>query len=302
MAVFPPFYLNYSDPAFDSMMNYGCGISLIFIFILSVLLNILAFHVVYTRQKLSPTKVLFLILILSDLTYSFIKEPFVINNLLNPTVLAHEPFIKATTLQMVVSEVSWFAVHVSINSIFGITIIRFVSLVFPWWSIAHKTTSVLLGVFPMLVIAGYSLGVEVLILTRERYMWDPTKQDLTLDNFALYMPLVFIPAGLSLILSVVTITKLRAANHMSDTSKRGSVTLILLSVGNLSWIVEALWTAYTDRMQPKARAFSDFMKYVMIPSFLALYNPLVLCTRKSQVREMVRRLTLSTSDVSGLLF
>ena len=301
MAVFPPFYINYTDPAFDSMMNYGCGISLILIFILSVLFNILAFHVVYTRQELSSTKVLFLILILSDLTYSFIKEPFVINNLLNPSVLADEPLIKATTLQMVVSEISWFAVHVSINSIFGITIIRFVRLVFPWWSIAHKTTSVLLGVVPMVLLQAYIVVLPVITLTQDKYIWDPSQQDLLGNNFMLYWPPVFIPAGLSLIFSVATITKLRAANQMSATSKRGSVTLILLSVGNLSWIVEAVWTAYTNRMEPKAQAFSHFMALVMIPSFLALYNPLVLCTRTTRIREMLRSVTGNTSDREGLL-
>ena len=301
MAVFPPFYINYTDPVFDSAMNYGCGISLIIIFILSVFLNILAFYTVYTQQELSSTKVLFLFMILSDLIYSLVKDPFVINDLLNPRVLARVPLIKATTLQMVVSEISWLAVHASINSIFGITILRFVRLVFPWWSIAHKTASIILAIVPMLVIAGYSIVVEVLILTHERYMWDPSKQDILLDNFALYMPPVFIPAGLSLIFSVATLTKLRAADQMSDTYNRGSVTLILLSVGNLSWIVEALWTAYTDRMHPKAEVFSDFMAYVMIPSFLAFYNPLVLCTRKSQVREMIRRFTFTTSDVERLI-
>ena len=290
MAIFPPFYPNYTDKAFDSLMNNGCGTILVLIFAFSVLLNIVAFYEIYTQQQFGIAKVLFMILILSDLVYSLVKDPYVVNSLLNPQIKADVPDTNATTTQMLVSELSWVAVHVSINSIFGLSILRFVSLAFPWWSIANTTARVLLVAFPMSVCAAYGIMVEILIMYHDRYRWSSTSQDLELDNFSLYvMPPVFIPAGLSLVFTVAVIIKLRVTLNYSVTVRHGTVTLLILSLGNLTWMVDAVWSAFTERMDPKAEAFSNFMAYVMIPSIMALYNPLVLFYRKTQKRQPLKR-------------
>ena len=168
MAIFPPFYPNYTDNAFDSLMNNGCGTILVLIFASSVILNIFAFYEIYTQQQFGIAKVLFMILILSDLVYSLVKDPYVVNNLLNSQIKAYVPDTNATSTQMAVSRLSWVAVHVSIISIFGLSILRFVSLAFPWWSIANTTARVLLVVLPMSVCAAFNIILEALIIYQYR--------------------------------------------------------------------------------------------------------------------------------------
>ena len=283
MAIFPPFYPNYTDKAFDSLMNNGCGTILVLIFAFSVLLNIVAFYEIYTQQQFGIAKVLFLILILSDLVYSLVKDPYVVNSLLNPQIKAYVPDTNATTTQILVSVSSWVAVHMSINSIFGLSILRFVSLQFPWWSIANTTARVILVVFPMSVCAAYGILGEVwIIYDTKKYTWRSTSQNLELTSLPLYLPPVFIPAGLSLVFTVGLMMKLPSSLENSATVRHVTVTLLFLSLGNLTWMVEAVWSACTEKLRPKTEAFSHFMANVMIPSIMALYNPLVLFYRKTQ--------------------
>ena len=75
MAIFPPECPNYTDPTFDSVMNYGSGAVLIPVAVLSLFFNVVVFHVNLTQQRMGTATFLFLVLASSDFIYTLVGVP-----------------------------------------------------------------------------------------------------------------------------------------------------------------------------------------------------------------------------------
>jgi hypothetical protein len=297
MAIFPPDAPNYTDPVFDNVMNYGSGTLLIPVFFLALFLNALVFHVKYTEQKLSIVTALFLVLATSDFLYTLVKVPYIIFNLLNPDIAAEVKSGKPTIVQNIVAGVGCLAAYVSICAIFGISIMRFIKLGYPVWATSHKTATRVIALVPMVITILYSAVLEIAMLSKafDAYIWSNTAQDILLGyNMLLFIRIwtVLAPTALSFLLGIATIAKIYRDQQLSSHVRYSMVTILFLSAGNVSWTIQwsvtaALGEKYffnktTDSI--KGPAFMVFFSYVIMPSLIALYNPLVLCVRTAKMR------------------
>ena len=86
MAIFPPYDANYTDPTFDSFMNYGCGTLLLLTSILALFFNAVVFYVNVTQERISSTRVLYLIVASSDFLYTLSTGQGDTYYFLNPNV------------------------------------------------------------------------------------------------------------------------------------------------------------------------------------------------------------------------
>ena len=314
MAIFPPDAPNYTDPTFDHIMNYGSGTLLIPISLLSRFLNAVVFHVNLTQQKFGTATALFLVLALSDFLYTLVRVPYVTYYLLNPRAPPSVRNVQPITVQNLVAGVGSLTAYTSICAIFGISIMRFIKLGYPLWAISHRTATQVIAVVPMVVTVLYSVAIELALLCKafKKKVWSNTAQDVLLgyDKLLLIrMWTVLAPTALSFFLALATVAKLyRDQQQSSQVNQYSMVTILLLSVGNITWsaqwsVTAALGENYffnkTTR-SIKGPAFLIFVFYVIMPSVIALYNPLVLCVRTSKMRATLRNLFRKLGFTTGL--
>lgn len=301
MAIFPPDEPNYTDPVFDNFMNYGNGTFLIFITLASLFLNAIVFHVNLTQQQPGTSTTLFLVLAASDFLYSFIKPPYITYNLINPNVAPRVRNTEPSVIQDLVAGVTTVAAYTSICGIYGISIMRFIKLGYPLWAVSHRTIVRVIALVPMGITVFYSVGVEIAIVcgSLPTYIWTNTAQDVVLGylNYFLLVKMwtVFIPAVLSLLLALATILKLSCVDQSDSSTRYSMVTIILLAISNVAWIVQWSVTAAmgadffynTTTSSVKCASFFIFFLYVMMPSIVALYNPMILCLRTTKMRNAI---------------
>ena len=309
MAIFPPECPNYTDPTFDSVMNYGSGAVLIPVAVLSLFFNAVVFHVNLTHQRMGTATFLFLVLASSDFIYTLVRVPYVTYNLVNPHVLPGVANSKPSVLQRLAGGGGCLAAYTSICAIFGISIMRFIKLGYPLWAVSHRTATQVMAVVPMVVTVLYSVALELAqICDAFNSTWSNTAQDVLGFNggrgydvlILTKMWTVLAPAVLSFFLALATIAKLyRDQQQSSQINRYSMVTILLLSVGNITWttqwsVTAALGEAYffnKTTSSIKGSACLIFIFYVMMPSVTALYNPLVLCIRTSKMRAALRNIT-----------
>ena len=315
MAIFPPYLPGYTDPKFDRFMNYGSGAFLILTSILALFFNAVVFYVNVTQQRISSTRALFLIVASSDFLYTLVRGPYVTYNLINPNIQPSVQNAPPTVIQYIVTRVGWDVASISICAIFCISILRFIKLAFPVWATAHSKATVIIAVVPTVFTLLYIVEVEVELavqMSQSKLLWSNTSQSVILNQ--ILNPLLLIrgwlvplplPSALSIILALATIIKLSRDQLQSWQIKRYSmVTILLLAVGNIIWTAQwaveyTIWDDYVFNETTgsfKSVAFGVFFFFVIVPSVIALYNPLVLCLRSSKIRavlgNMARRRTL----------
>ena len=312
MAIFPPHAANYTDPVYDAWMNYGNGSLLILISIVALFLNAIVFHANVTQLRPGTVSGCFMVLSASDFLYTLIRPPYIIYNLINPNVSSEEVNEKPPKpgREVVSSGAANMLCYISISVIFGISILRFVKLGYPLWAASHRVAVQVIALVSMAITALFSAALEVALLSGcfEGYRWTSTAEDVIArykSLMILKLWTVFVPAALSLILALATIIKLR--NHQSsEMNKYSMVTILLLSVGNMPWIAQwiataALGEAYffnETKGSIKGQSFVLFFFYAMMPSLVALYNPLILCIRSSKMRATLRRIFMGV-NVTG---
>ena len=158
MAIFPPYEANYTDPTFDSFMNYGCGTLLILTSILAHFFNSVVFYVNVKHERISTTRVLFLIVASSDFLYTLSSGLFVTYYFLNPNVEAEH-----TTIGNIVTSIGLVSIYTSISAVFGISIFRFIKLGFPLWATVYSKATVVIAVVPTVVTLLYVVATEVVL-------------------------------------------------------------------------------------------------------------------------------------------
>ena len=302
MAIYPPYAPNYTDPAFDSLMNYGSGAFLTLTSMLALFFNAVVFYVNKTKERMGSTTVLFLILSSSDFLYTFIRVPPIIYNLINPNVLPTVKNEPPTKIEHITSRFGFDAAFISICAIFCLSIMRYIKLGYPMWATAHGTATVVIAAVPMVItalnIAIMELGAAFGVFTP---FWSNTAQDLFLDGNPLIFDLwlILLPTSLSLILALATIAKLSYDQEQNTQLKRyGMRTILLLSGGNIAWAaqwaaMETLGVKYMFNKTTgsvKSDAVIVFFLMVFLPSLIALYNPVVLCTRSSKMRAVLKNM------------
>ena len=300
MAIFPPDTCGYNDTTFDSLMNYVSGGLLIPFCILALFFNALVFHVNFTQQKMGVSTALFLVLALSDFLYTLVRTPYVTFILINPNIKPSVPNKVPTLKQNIVAGLSNLAVSTSICAIFGISIMRFIKLGFPLWAASNRTKTRAVAVVPMMVTVIYSVSLEIMSVCNvfKGYKWTNTGQDVLFGTTYKYLLIkmwtVLTPAALSFVFALATIGKLHWDHRGSEINRYSMVTILLLSVGNIAWMMQWLVTAVhgldyffspkVTKGPPKLIAFLMFTLYVMMPCLTALYNPVILCIRTSKMR------------------
>ena len=307
MAIFPPDEPSYNDPVYDAWMNYGNGALLIPISIVSLFLNAIVFHANVAQQRPGAATVCFMVLSASDFLYTLIRPPYIIFNLINPNVLSGEKNEKPSLLRLVVSGAGSMLCYISICAIFGISIIRFVKLGYPLWAVSHRVTVQMIALVSMVITVMYSAALEVALICGcfPNYIWTTTAEDVFMGyHWLLFLKMwtVLAPAALSLVLALATIIKLRE-HQSSETNRYSMVTILLLSVGNMNWIAQwiataALGQAYffnETKGSIKGQSFLLFFFYAMMPSLIALYNPLIVCIRSFKMRATLRRIFMGVN-------
>ena len=176
------------------------------------------------------------------------------------------------------------------------------------WATAHSKATVVIAVVPtvliLLCIASMEVDLAMVFkMSRSKMFWSNTEQNVILSP-VIYDPLINIsgliarlPAFLSIFLALATIAKL-SRNQQQIRRGYSMVTILLLAVGNLAWTLRWLveitvgekYVSNKTVGSVKSAAFLVFFSFVMEPSVIALYNPLVLCVRSSEIRAVLRNL------------
>ena len=307
----------------DMAFNVIFGTLLSLSFPISFLLNPLVFYYNYLmfRKKPGISPALFLLLSLLDFILTLIGSVSTAYNLFKPhqdPLYDYQP----TTLQRVLSFTRYIVGYTSIFITAVLCAVRYITIRKPFWAISHRclinsvvTVSISIDFIWSLVIA--TLGNFI-----HANVWFSVDQQMIRVNdhkieygFLFYSAITvpfYLKIGISVILSVLTVFQLSAERNQNIPEvKRRSIKMIgLLNTGNVLWFMLCIIGGILTKSNKFTFGFCDenarywhfyisFVDAVLAQCLIAAYNPLVICTRSTGIKAMLRHFMPTVGRVAA---
>ena len=187
-------------------------------------------------------------------------------------------------------------------------VLRYVNIRAPLWAFGYRRTITAIAIVAVVVDSLYSLVISGVGAVWLADCWislfqgvTDSKQDFT-KNLYLFIEIPFYAkVGTSILFSSLTVLELRSeqGQQLPDIKRRSIIMIILLNLGNAVWLVMCLLgnlmtssnsfdNSISGTKELKYESFYVlFVTGVLAQSLLAAYNPLVICTRNTNIRRMI---------------
>ena len=198
--------------------------------------------------------------------------------------------------------------------IFLLALLRFVALLLPLWCYSHRTAIKRTTIF--IIIFQHTITIAIFIQnmtengrsSSSEFWFGPCQwvisNESIFKDFWFYMNLyINLPCGVifSVLTAVLLICK-RSPQEETDVSNiyRSSITIIIMNIGQLLFLIllqvpiYLYWNITPNTVvQFVNHQYQKYYLYYLIttllPIALSAYNPLVICTRCTELKEVLRR-------------